>query len=185
MRSGDRAARARRRGMDHGPESFDREVLRSFPRSANEFARDGSLGIGWEGALWSLRTGKDESPHRPPRDNDWTPRALSPDGRLVLLSCISQNAGPVGLWEPALGSKVTRLSGHAAIVSTGAFTEDGKRVITGSGEKNRGRQDCSVRIWDASSTREVATLRDHDAGVRAVATSANGRRVVWVTALAA
>ena len=155
------------------------KVLRAFPRSASDFARDGKLAIDDGGALWNLRTGRDESRHRPPQGDEWTPRALSPDGRLALLSSTSQSAGPVGLWEPSLGSKVRRLSGHSALVMTGVFTEDGRRVITGAGEKNKGlQQDSTVRIWDTSSTKEVATLRGHDVGVRAVAASANGQRVV-------
>jgi WD40 repeat protein len=155
------------------------KVLRSFPRSAASYSRDGKLAIDEGGALWSLRTGRDESRHRPPHDADWTPRALSPDGRLALLSSTSENAGPVGLWEPSAGSKVRRLSGHSALVVTGVFTGDGSRVITGAGEKNKGRQqDCTVRIWDTSSTKELATLRGHEVGVWTVASSANGQRVV-------
>ena len=68
--------------------------------------------------------------------------------------------------------------GHSAQVITGAFTEDGKRVVTGAGEKKKGWQDCTVRIWDTSSTAELATLRGHEGGVRAVAISADGRRIV-------
>jgi WD40 repeat protein len=145
---------------------------------AVDFARDGSLAMGEKGALWNLRTGRDESSHRPPRDAGWSPRALARDGRLALLSCIAQNAGPVGLWDPTRGSEVRRLTGHTTQVTAGAFTDDGKRVVTGAGEKNHGWQDCTVRIWDTSSTRELATLQGHDVGISAVAVSSNGRRVV-------
>ena len=65
------------------------KVLRSFPRSAADFARDGRLAIDDGGTLWNLRTGRVESRHRPPDDVDWTPRALSPDGRVALLSWIT------------------------------------------------------------------------------------------------
>jgi WD40 repeat protein len=154
------------------------KVVRAFPRSAVDFARDGSLAMEWNGALWNWRTGRDESAHRPPRDADWTPRALSGDGRHALLSCISRNAGPVGLWDPTRGSEVRRLTGHTAQVRAGTFSDDGKLVFTGAGEKNHGWQDCTVRVWDRSSAHELATLRGHDVGVEAVAVTPNGRRVV-------
>ena len=148
------------------------KVLRVFPRSAVDFARDGTLAIDDGGALWNWRTGRDESAHRPPRDLDWNPRALSGDGRRALLSCIA-NPGPVGLWDPTRGSEVRRLTGHTANVMAGAFSDEGKRVVTGAEGP-----DSTVRIWDGSSARELATLRGHEAGVSAVAVSQNGRRVV-------
>jgi len=123
------------------------------------------------GALWNLGTGRDESRHRPPRDDDWMPLALSQDERLALLSAIAQNVTPVGLWEPATGSKVKPLSGHPTRVMTGALTEGGRRVITGD-------EDGMVRIWDTSSTKELETLRGHEAGVQALAVSADDRRAV-------
>ena len=154
------------------------KVLRAFSRGATDFSRDGRLAIDEGGALWNLQTGRDASRHRPPHDAAWTVRALSRDARLVLLSSISENAGPVGLWEPSPGSKVRPLSGHSAQVTAGAFTDDGTRVVTGAGEKNYGWQDCTVRIWDTSSARELATLRGHEVGIGAVAVSTDGRRVV-------
>jgi WD40 repeat protein len=153
------------------------KALRAFPRPAKGFTSDASLAIEWNGTLWNLVSGRDESP-RPPRDADWSARALSCDGRLALLSSLSANAGPVGLWEPGGGSQVRRLEGHTAQVWAGAFTGDGKRLATAAGEKRNGWQDCSVRIWHTSSRRELATLRGHESGVRAVAVSPDGRQVV-------
>ena len=155
------------------------KVLRAFPRSAADFARDGRLAIDDGGTLWSLRTGRVENRRRPPQDIDWTPRALSPDGRVALLSWITNDAGRVGLWEPSSGSKIRPLSGHSAPVMTGVFTDDGRRVVTGAQEGRKGsHEDCTVRLWDTSSTKELATLRGHDAGVSAVAASADGRRII-------
>jgi WD40 repeat protein len=48
-----------------------------------------------------------------------------------------------------------------------AFSPDGQRLATGS-------MDTLVRLWDASSGREMLTLRGHGRGVRSVAFSPDG-----------
>jgi WD40 repeat protein len=154
------------------------QPLRAFPRSAAAFTEDARLAISRGGALWNLLTGRDEGARRPPRDADWTVRALTGDGGLALLSSLSANSGPVGLWDPLGGAEVRRLVGHTAQVQAGAFTADGNRAVTGAGEKNYGWQDCTVRVWDTSSARELATLRGHKTGISAIGVSPDGRRIV-------
>jgi WD40 repeat protein len=153
-------------------------VVRTFARSAAAVAQDGAVAIERRGILWNLSTGRDVTARQPPRDADWSVRALASDGRRALLSSLSANIGPVGLWDPANGSEVDRLSGHSAQVRAGAFTGDGRRVVTGAGEKRNGWQDCTVRLWDTSSGREVAAHDRHQTGVTAVATSPDGSRIV-------
>ncbi len=154
-------------------------VLREFARPATAFAQDAGLAIEWTGALWNTFTGRDENARRPTRDADWSVRALAGDGRCALLSSLSANAGPVGLWDPMRGgSQVSRLTGHTAQVRAGAFTGDGKRVVTGAGEKRNGWQDCTVRLWDTSSGRELAAHNRHETGVTAVGISPDGSRIL-------
>jgi WD40 repeat protein len=153
------------------------KVLRAFPRRAHAFARGAGLAIDWEGPLWNVVTGRDESAQRLPRSfwTAWNVRALTDDGGLAFVIEVD---GAAGLWDPVRGGEVRRLTGHKGQVEAGAFTGDGKRVVTGSGSKSGGRKDCTVRVWDASTARELAILGRHETDVFALAVSPDGRRVV-------
>jgi WD40 repeat protein len=52
-----------------------------------------------------------------------------------------------------------------------AFSQDGKRVVSGSGDK-------TVRIWDAASGEQQLELKGHSDWVTSVAFSQDGKRVV-------
>ena len=52
-----------------------------------------------------------------------------------------------------------------------AFSPDGERVVTASG-------DGTARIWDAESGAQLATLRGHEGCVNSAAFSPDGERVV-------
>jgi WD40 repeat protein len=45
------------------------------------------------------------------------------------------------LWDAATGKAVATLAGHIAAVTAVAFSPDGTRVVTGSG-------DNTARLWD-------------------------------------
>ncbi|MCY3022114.1 MAG: protein kinase, partial [Planctomycetota bacterium] len=62
------------------------------------------------------------------------------------------------------------LKGHAAVVSSVAFSPDGKRVATGSGDR-------TARVWDSETGRELLTLKGHDHFVMSVAFSPDGKRL--------
>ena len=52
-----------------------------------------------------------------------------------------------------------------------AFSPDGKRIVTGSGDQ-------TVKVWDADTGQEVLTLKGHTAQVTSVAFSPDGKRIV-------
>jgi WD40 repeat protein len=56
-------------------------------------------------------------------------------------------------------------------VWSAAFSRDGSRIVTASGDK-------TARIWDVASAKEIAVLRGHDAGVASAAFSPDGSRIV-------
>ena len=52
-----------------------------------------------------------------------------------------------------------------------AFSPDGKRIVTGSGDE-------TVKVWDAETGQEVLTLKGHAGAVISVAFSPDGKRIV-------
>jgi WD40 repeat protein len=64
------------------------------------------------------------------------------------------------------------VQGHTSWVYSVAFSPDGKRIVSGSG-------DNTVRVWDAETGEAVHTpLQGHTRGVSSVAFSPDGKRIV-------
>ena len=74
--------------------------------------------------------------------------------------------------DGSTGAELVTLSGHTAIVTSGAFSTDGTWIVSGSDEQ-------SVRVWDASTGTELATLNGHSLGVESVAFSPDCTRIVF------
>lgn len=132
------------------------QFLHFFPngRHALGVTRGGQLGVWdtWTGELArSLeQLGENEGLH-----GDC---ALSPDGSRAA-SCVGET---VTLWEPGSGRQVSRLQGHTDGVTSLAFTEDGRHLLSSS-------SDGTVRVWDVTAGRCAQTLRGHSGPVWKVA----------------
>jgi WD40 repeat protein len=75
------------------------------------------------------------------------------------------------LHRAIMASRVrTIMKGHAAAVTSVAWSPDGSRLATGS-------WDNTAKIWDAKSGKEVLTLSGHDRLVADIAWSHNGNRL--------
>ena len=94
--------------------------------------------------------------------------AISLDGKCIVSGGIGVNVWDAETGEALLGP----LHGHADIVKSVAFSQDGKRIVSGS-------FDQTIRIWDAE-TGEVllGPLEGHTSTVMCVAFSQDGKRIV-------
>lgn len=66
--------------------------------------------------------------------------------------------------------KTATLKGHMYMVRSVAFSPDGLQLASGS-------EDCSIKLWEVSSGKEIATLKGHVYSVNSVAFSLDGKRL--------
>src|SRR5262249_53715421 len=72
---------------------------------------------------------------------------------------------------------LTTFSGHTGLVTSVAFSPDGKYVLTGSGTPNDPGQDYSARLWTTTS-KEIRRFFGHKFEVTAVAFLPDGLTIV-------
>ena len=99
---------------------------------------------------------------------------LSPDGKRLAVTGFVPGflTGEVRILDAASGREVMpRLRGHNFGVRALAFSPDGLRLATGSGDK-------TVKIWDMTSGQETLTLKGHTDQINSIAFSPDGRRLI-------
>ncbi len=107
-----------------------------------------------------------------PADEYAVPLAVDPAGkRVVLTGPIERDTGKNVLWAWSAGSGEANklLEGHKAVVTSAAWSKDGKVIVTGDA-------DGVVITWDATTFKEKSRL-SLGGRVAAVAISANGKHV--------
>src|SRR5947209_3903591 len=67
----------------------------------------------------------------------------------------------------SLGKEPCRLIGHQSVLTSVAFSPDGKTLATGS-------EDGTVRLWDQVSGKEIRKLIVHSRGICAISLSPDG-----------
>jgi WD40 repeat protein len=142
--------------------------------------------------LWSVAGGRQIRQLEGQKHPVWSV-AFSPTGREVVTASARLRDDwkywTVGeeeslcLWDVASGQEVRRLGGYKEPVRCVAFSPDGRRILSGSVReemqlKGRVPVDCSVRLWDAASGKELAHMDKHTRPVYAVAFTADGQRAI-------
>ncbi len=94
--------------------------------------------------------------------------AFSRDGCLLATGGLNQQAPK--LWEVKTQRELRSFVGHTSNTLAVAFSPDGQRLATGSGDK-------TAKLWDVTTGREILTLNGHTSGVQSVAFSPDGRHL--------
>ena len=78
-------------------------------------------------------------------------------------------ANSIHIYDANTYKELIVLVGHTDLVSTVAFSPNGKRLVSGS-------LDRTMRLWNTSTGKLIRTREEHTAPVNSVAFSANGKR---------
>ncbi|MEX2666875.1 caspase family protein [Candidatus Uabimicrobium amorphum] len=126
--------------------------------------------------LWDVATGKQITKITGHTYSVWSV-AFSPDGKTLASGSLDET---VRLWDVATGKEITKITGHTDRVNSVAFSPDGKTLASASGSYNirtEKYKDCTVRLWDVTSGKEITTITEHTASVLSVAFSPDGKTI--------
>ena len=96
--------------------------------------------------------------------------SFSPDGRRLYVSSYYKGSSSVLAWDADDGLEQFALKGHVGRVFALSSSPDGTRIATAG-------EDKVIKLWDATTGREILTLRSPDGAVD-VSFSPDGRRLL-------
>lgn len=162
------------------------------------FAADGQQAIACGGGIrrWDIASGTLVGEFSFPEPAPIV-AAISSDGKQVLTG---DNQCLVKLWDTETGQEIRRFTGHTTWINAVAFSRDGRFVASGAGQRELQEVpqpgaaadavpptkevpiDCTIRIWDVATGRELRRFEKHHADVTSVTFSPNGLYVLSTSA---
>jgi WD40 repeat protein len=132
-----------------------------------------SVSVGDTARVWDADTGDEVRHFHFPYGNAF---ALSPDGNYLASAGEDSTADQprVSIYEVSSGREAATLTGHDSRIGCLAYSPDGKRLATGSGDR-------TVKLWDTATGQEVLTLTGHAGDITGLAFSPDGRRLASST----
>ncbi len=133
--------------------------------------------------LWDVATGQ-EIRRFVGHTNAVLTVAFSPDGQVLAtgggepLSRVPNEDNTIRLWNVATGREIRRLEGHTDDVNRVAFSPDGTKLVSGSGNNITTESDSSIRLWDITSGKEIRSIKSRTDMVNFVAFNTDGSLVV-------
>ena len=143
------------------------------------FTPDGaSLAFGTahrEVQLWHLRPPRNPDVLRGHSPKEAWSVAFAPDGQTI---ASSGDDLLVRLWDPATGREKAVLRGHHSLVSTVAFSSDGRTLASGSFDTH---YPTSIIVWDIATLSRRFFMRSSGKPVRSIAFHPDGRTLASVS----
>ncbi|MEW6235875.1 MAG: protein kinase [Candidatus Omnitrophota bacterium] len=113
--------------------------------------------------------------------------AFNPDGKHFITASsgglnklsndeLEKFADEIKIWDSETGREITcreitSQEGRAGKVVSAAFSPDGKRIVTGHGDK-------SAKVWDAETAQEIPKIEGHSVGITPEVFSPDGKRIL-------
>jgi WD40 repeat protein len=106
--------------------------------------------------------------------------SFSPNGKMILTA---SEDGDAKVWDAEtrkygvnyhINKLLYKLEGHIGPVFSASFSQNGKMIVTASG-------DSTAKVWDAISGQLLQTLHGHSAGVLSAFFSSDGKMIVTIS----
>ena len=108
--------------------------------------------------------------------------AFSPDGKQIVSGSEDKT---IKLWDASTGQEIRTFSGYSKSVKSAAFSPDGRFIVSCAGELNifshlfdESPGDNTIKLWDASTGREIKTFSGHQDRVNTVVFSSDGKQII-------
>jgi WD40 repeat protein/class 3 adenylate cyclase len=162
------------------------EIIHSFTPGGDEFIRSVAWSpdssqiatslFGSKIVIWDYQTGEKITDQLRCGEGYFSAyMEWSPDGEKFAAACDDSVAL---VWDAHTWELLFTLHHDPpAYLNVAAWSPDGKYLLTGGGNDERGAKDTSARIWDGETGKELLAFRNHTKTVLCGSWSPNGRRV--------
>ena len=142
--------------------------------------------------MWDIASGEEVCPALRSEKIAIGRAALSGEGRFLATGGsfpyppgVAPVDATIRIWDLPAGREVATLPGHEDAISGLAFSPDGRLLASYSGDRPSRRyvlepepRDCTIRVWDVGTRRELRRFEGHRGAVNAVVFTPDGRSIV-------